>query len=415
MHVQRVHTAKQLLDLQAAWSDLAGDIPFRGWHWYATWWLHYGGSGELYVLAVRDERQSLVAVAPWYLSRSAAQGRVLRFLGSGEVCSDYQTILCRTGCEALAASALAEFLTDARGSLSAWVTGGSDAWDLLELTGVEAGDDTIQAVLARLAADGHELYLRPGLHCWRLALPDSWEAYEAMLSKSHRKQLRRLQSRVLDAGRAVMHTVAGPDDFEQAWNILIDLHQRRWQAVGQPGVFDSPRFAAFHRDVAAEFLDQGRLRLHWLELDGAPAAAEYHLAGGDTVFAYQSGADPLRREDEPGRLIALTTLRAAMDEGFRYVDFLRGDEPYKAHFRATPRPCVEIRVVPPRASSRMRHGMWAAGRKIKKWLSHGGDAAGTAQREWRRLDPDAVHQAIPAAREPATPTPAPDSEDSPRG
>jgi CelD/BcsL family acetyltransferase involved in cellulose biosynthesis len=85
-------------------------------------------------------------------------------------------------------------------------------------------------------------------------------------------------------------------------------------------------------------LASGRLRLSWLELDGVPAAAEYHFADQATTYAYQGGVDPDRLADEPGRLSTILFLRAAIEQGHRRVDFLRGDEAYKAHWRAEPRP-----------------------------------------------------------------------------
>ena len=57
-----------------------------------------------------------------------------------------------------------------------------------------------------------------------------------------------------------------------------------------------------------------------------------------------------------------------MDHDYRTFDFLRGDEPYKAHFRAKPHPCVEIRVVPARSAAQVRHGIWRAATAAKSWL-----------------------------------------------
>ena len=88
----------------------------------------------------------------------------------------------------------------------------------------------------------------------------------------------------------------------------------------------------------------GKLRLSWLELDGAPIAIEYSFTGGDTVYYYQGGFDPAVSKLGPGWLMTALSMRAAIAEGYRYFDFLRGDEPYKASWNATPRPLVERRV-----------------------------------------------------------------------
>ena len=91
-----------------------------------------------------------------------------------------------------------------------------------------------------------------------------------------------------------------------------------------------------------------QLRMSWLELDGSPVAAEYHLAGPDATYAYQGGVDPRRLDEEPGRLSNMLTIRRAIEQGHRQFDFLRGDEPYKAHWRAIPRATYDYRIVPNR-------------------------------------------------------------------
>jgi len=149
---------------------------------------------------------------------------------------------------------------------------------------------------------------------------------------------------------------------------LTDLHQRRRTSLGDRGCFASARFSAFHHDAALPLLRSGQLRLQWLELDGKPVAAEYHLRGPHVVYAYQSGIDPNALEEEPGVLITLACIKRAIDEGVKFFDFLRGDEPYKAHWRAEPLAMEDIRIVPSNPSARLRHGLWLAGDSVRSWL-----------------------------------------------
>lgn len=340
----------------AAWNALAGDVPFRRWEWYATWLRHYGDHGELRVLAALDGDGSPLAIAPWYRARCPVRGRVLRCLGDGEVCSDYQTILCRPGNEAEAGQACAAWLAEHAGD-----------WDLLELAGVEAADLPLRCLLEGLAIRGHAVLRSPTLSCWRLRLPESWEAYEALLSKSHRKQVRRLRSRVLETDRSRLLTAVDPESLDRGFAVLVELHRRRWEAQGLPGAFASPRFLAFHREMSRVWLQREMLRLHWLEVDGVPVAAEYHVAGGRTVYGYQAGVDPQQMDCEPGSLAAVATLKLAIENGFEHFDFLRGDEPYKAHWRAESLACIDMRAVSRRWSSELRFAAWQKAREARRW------------------------------------------------
>ncbi len=377
--VVRFDTLDRLAPLAADWDRLARGVPFRSWIWTSTWWHHYGADpcqpgvkNHLFVLGTFDGANRLIGIAPWYLESSASLGRVLRFLGAGEVCSDYLSVLCEPATEDRVAGALADWLTESNAA------GGdpsesrsADRWDLLELSGVDARDTAVCRLAEQLAARGSTVRSRFGPSCWQIQLPGRWEEYLARLSRGHRKKIRRTERTMFSTGRAVARSVRQLHDLPRAQEILIDLHQRRRRSLGEPGCFASPRFTAFHREVMFGLLRDGLLRLDWVELDGRPVAAEYHLAGHGVVYAYQSGIDPDALHHSPGRLAHISTLRQAMEEGYRAFDFLRGDEPYKWHWRAEPRPSMEIRVVPARAAARLRHGLWLAGTSFRQWVKNG--------------------------------------------
>jgi CelD/BcsL family acetyltransferase involved in cellulose biosynthesis len=154
-------------------------------------------------------------------------------------------------------------------------------------------------------------------------------------------------------------------------DVLIGLHQRRWRHRGWPGCFASERFLKFHREVALRLLAFDALLMSWLEVDGRPVAAEYHLAGDHIVYAYQSGIAHDALDFQPGHLSHLATIRRAIERGDRAFDFLRGDEPYKSHWRAVPRATLEARIVPPRIGPQIRQGIWAAGSAVINQLRSG--------------------------------------------
>ncbi len=370
MNIRRITSLAELATIAPAWNRLTRGVPFRSWEWLATWWEHYGvrrgrseQNLELFVLCVEEDGE-LIAVAPWYIESFPLQGRVVQFLGAGPVCTDYLSVLCKPGWESKSTKALAHWL-----SLEINREGHENGWDQIELEGIDAHDGTMHRLSDELLRYGSLVHCRPGMPCWRVTLPDNWEDYLRKLSKSHRKELRALRRRFFDSGRATLRTARSESELDEGWRTLIDLHQRRRRSLGDPGCFAAPRFEEFHRDVVRRLLPSGQLRLHWLELDGQPIAAEYHLAGDNgVIYAYQSGIEIEALGFAPGRLITLAILRQAIAEGYRCFDLLRGDEPYKIHWRAEPRPTVEICVLPGRGADRVRFGMWLAGDVMRSWL-----------------------------------------------
>jgi len=371
MQVYRLASVEELSAYAGDWDRLAAGVPFRCWAWLSSWWHCYGPEPptvdprlQLHVLAVFDRHDRLLGLGPWYLEHTPTRGRVLRMLGSGEVCSDYLSVLCEPGMEQPVAAALAERLCrDAAGR-------SDDAlcWDRLELSGIDAEDQAVGHLVEQLAAHGCRLCRRPTPHCWRIELPGSWDEYLRMLSKRRRRQFRHLVRDYLESGRVKAHFLKTADDLPRAMDILVDLHQRRRRSLGEPGCFASPRFKRFLREAGPRLLAAGQLQLVWLELDGkTPLAAEFDLLGRGVVYGFQSGVEPEAMEHEPGNLLMIVLLRWAIGQGHRAYDLLRGDEPYKGLMRAQPRPAQNLHLIPNRTAARLRHRVWLAGANLKQW------------------------------------------------
>lgn len=362
LRVARVTSDEALAALADAWNRLAGDVPFRRHEWLESWWRHYcTAEMERFVLTVTDATGSLIGVAPFCLEKSNSRGRVVRFLGSGEVASDYVGVLAADGHEAAVAIRLAQWLSRE----------GAGHWDLINLDGIAPDDVVTLGLAAELESLGHMLNRRERFHTWRVPLPGDWNQYLLGLSKSRRERARQLLRKNFDTGRAVLHVVEDADEVAHGIDVLRTLHQSRRESLGEAGCFASARFGTFHAEVARKFLELGRLRLQWLELDGRPVAAEYSLGGGDTVYYYQSGFDADFANAKPGWMALIASLRLAIAQGFRCFDFLRGDEAYKASWGAKARPLIELRIVGRSASARLRNAAWIAAEGMKVWVKRG--------------------------------------------
>jgi CelD/BcsL family acetyltransferase involved in cellulose biosynthesis len=369
MLVELCTSLEQLEPYAPAWNCIARHVPFRRWEWLSAWWRQYGQGRPLFVLAV-FHGESLVGLAPWFIDACGARGRMLRFLGVGEVCSDYLSVLATAEHEEAVATALANWLSQSADATD--VEGQpAPAWDLLELEAVCASDRMTACLAEQLVEHDFAIHRRRTVNCWRIELPATWEEYLDSLGKTHRRQMRQIDQQSLRSGRAVMRFAASPEEFERGWEILVDLHQRRRQSLGQPGCFASPQFAAFLREAADGLFREGALDLGWVEIDGKPVAAEFDPLGDRVTYSYQSGIDPDALDQKPGHIAHLAILRRAIESGQRAFDFLRGDEVYKARLRGEPRPLLDLRLAPPRVGSRIRHGVWLAGDAMKSWLKSG--------------------------------------------
>jgi hypothetical protein len=387
LEVFQLSTLAELASLRSRWNELAAGIPTRSWEWIERWWRVYGNTSrsvapanhatsstiekELYLLAVFESPDRLIAIAPWYIEHSLNYGRTLRFLGSGEICTDYSTILCEPGRERPVTEALARTLCNPL-HVADWLTQNSVRhWDRIEFTAVAQQDRILQQLLSEMERHNNLVHRRITTNSWQIELPKTWPSFLAQLSKSHRKQLRRCQREFFDTGRAKVHWVENEQQLDIAWELLVRLHQERQQSLGNPGCFASAQYATFHRGIASDLLRAGKLWLGWLELDGRPLAVDYQFVSDTTVFVYQGGIDPSARSLSPGQLIISAGIQRAIAEGYSTYDLLRGDEPYKPHWRAEPQPLYDIRIVKRTASNQVRKQLWVAGDHVRNWLKLG--------------------------------------------
>lgn len=381
MHVIAYQSLDEMAIWAEQWHDLSRGVPFLDWEWCSNWWRVYGEnnvqgatSRDLYVVGVHDDEGSLIAVAPWFVEQTATQGRVIRFLGSGEVCSDYLSILCEADREQEVARLLADFICHDRPSLNDWLEGEeAPQWDSLQLEGVDAKNSVVNQFATEMKQHGKTVEQSIEHNCWRLTLPDNWDAVVQQAPKSQRKHLRRANERLKNTELYRVCEVDSPQDFERGFEVLTSLHQARWQERGLSGCFASEDFASFHHNFAAELLERGKLRLFWIEYQGQPIASEYQLLGNDVVYLYQGGLDPQFLSLEPGRLAIVAGVRWALEHGFQAIDFLRGDEPYKARWGARPRAAIDVRIVNDHTTAQLRHHAWVTQNRIRGLVKSGLD------------------------------------------
>lgn len=246
-------------------------------------------------------------------------------------------------------------------------TGPFDVGDALIAPG--APEETAQALLAAIAHEGQKR------GCARLDLqqipcaspllaceaPPGWivahgagEACSAAplsgadglgaLDAVRRRKLAYTRRLVARHGHALAHRIVPPSDVPQASEMLIRLHAARWRAAGEPGVLACPMMQRFVRAALPAAAQTGLLRLHEIALDGAPAALLCAFHAGGRAELYLSAVDPEAMSFGPGSLCTAAAFAAAAAEGLTRADFLRGDEPYKAAWGATPVPMARCLV-----------------------------------------------------------------------
>ncbi|SFH71618.1 GNAT family N-acetyltransferase [Planctomicrobium piriforme] len=146
------------------------------------------------------------------------------------------------------------------------------------------------------------------------------------LGKSTRSNLRR---RLKQYGELDCQWAVTPDDAGDILQELIQLHQARWQAVGQPGAFASERFQKFQTEASLKLFLEGKAVLFRVRHAGATVGCLLLLNDRNRLLDYLSGFASFDEKPSPGLISHYLCMEAALKRGYEAYDFLVGDKRHK--------------------------------------------------------------------------------------
>jgi hypothetical protein len=154
------------------------------------------------------------------------------------------------------------------------------------------------------------------------------------------------------------------DHAADIFNDLIVLHQERWRAEGKPGCYASSVFTAFHRDVLARLVPQGRLALFRVRSGGVTLGCSQLLIDRGRVLLYQGGRLAGNQKQSPGLVNDYLAMHESLSRGYRAFDFMAGDSIHKQ--RLTTHTTDLVWGV--RRRPRLKFAVMSQLRQVKHWL-----------------------------------------------
>jgi hypothetical protein len=340
-----------------------------------SWWRAYGGNRKLCVLVFTDPQAGVVGIAPlyWESRRFLAFGklRVLRLMGDGSGDSDDLDFIVKPGYAAEVATALLNWMIQT-------------PWNLCEFECLSSKSEVVVLLRDELRKLGWKVATahRPFT---RVALPETWEGYLKQLSAKERQKvgirLRRLQSR----HQVNFRRCERLDEIPAFLATLYSLHQKRWEAKGEPGSFRLPERRRFYEGMTRALLSRGWLELWQMEMDGVPVAAQIGMRYGNCFYSLQEGFDPAYAGDSVGYVLRSQILRECIQSGARFYDFLYGEHESKQRWGADVGHYVDIDFARPGSAG----AAYLAGSQVwrtgKDWLrEHASAKVWKAMQKMRR-------------------------------
>ncbi|MEX0739698.1 MAG: GNAT family N-acetyltransferase [Pseudohongiella sp.] len=348
--------------LQHEWNELLRSSTcntlFMTWEWLFTWWQHLAERRKLAILTIRQDGR-LMAIAPMTIKppdlRRMVPFSVMEIMGTGNVGSDYLSLIVRNGAETSFMPAITAALFKRNYAM--------------EISATERSSRVMAMAMLGLNDLGCRTGQQAQCLCPYIDLREqTWESY---MKKTHQsgksrfdKKLRRLEKEYsLRFEQTQLESERG-----QNLATLIELHLQRWNGKGGSNAFDSQALRDFHQTFSAIALHNNWLRLFIMWLDDKPAAAVYGFFYNHVFYYYQAGFDPQFSQYSVGYLaIGLTVQNALIEDAIEY-DLLRGEEEYKNAWATSARELLRLNIFPPTAKGRLCQRYLALRKRTKELI-----------------------------------------------
>ncbi|WP_405998833.1 GNAT family N-acetyltransferase [Streptomyces sp. NBC_00829] len=313
--VRLCRDARTFAQLQPEWDELhrrcATATPFQSHAWLHSWWLSYASGGLLRLVLVRRGGR-LIALAPLMLVHRPMP----LLVQMGGTISDFSDILVDDEHAGCALAALERGLH--RAARRAVI-------DLREVRPGAAAERLYEAWTGarRRLADSV---------CLELPAAPMDDLVKRLTTS--RAQRVRAKLRKIDALEIENYTVP-EQEVPDAVRHLLRLHELQWRGRGVTVEHLRPRFSEHLVRATRRMVRDGDAALTEFRLAGEVVAANVALHSGHLTGGYLYGAHPELREKKVD--VATMLLRHDADlaagTGRRVLSLLRGEEPYKNHWR----------------------------------------------------------------------------------
>lgn len=350
-----------LPQLEAQWRDLESRSDhsfFLTWWWIGAWLEHLPPENRPRLLRVElgDSLAGLGIVCARRISRRIATSNALYLNSTGdprydELTIQYNGLLTQRGVEGWVLRAAVEQLLV------------EPHWDELYIDGFHRPDLTEVMANAGLLTD--VLRRSPGYRVDLDELRATGRPYVESLSSRSRQHLRRSFREAEKLGELSFELAKTQEEGLTFLAELKALHQRSWNARGQPGSFANAFFDEFHADFVASHFAKGVVQLLRMKVGGHPVGYLYSFVHDGRVYVYQSAFDRAFCDTSswrPGIVCHARAVELNLAAGMRVYDFMGADDRYKKDLATGGSEMVWVAFQRPRV--KFRFESW--GRALKR-------------------------------------------------
>jgi len=308
--------------LKAVWQELerAGDCTaFQTYAWLAAWQRHIGTKQGIRpaIVVGWDNAGGALFILPLAIERNWLCPRLV-WLG-GDLC-DYQApLLSKDFSRRIGAAGFPALWAQVR--------------DLLPSHHIVSLDRMPERVGAQanpfMALDGNRFH---PCFAHKTVLKSDWESYYGeKRSSASRKRDKQKRRKTEELGHVSLVTPVTNEERLSALDTLMAQKSAAFARMGVANLFDKPGYRDFYRDLATNADAGDMIHICYLDVGGAPAAANWGISFGGrysyVLASYDETAETAKYG--PGVIQLMELMAHASATGHSEFDFTIGDEAYK--------------------------------------------------------------------------------------
>ena len=199
----------------------------------------------------------------------------------------------------------------------------------LELSLLDSGSALVPVIHELSARSGTLVHSRVMCRAPYLELPESPEAFEAMLTAKRRSGLRRLRRRLAELGEVSVQLCTEEGGFDERLSEGLAVEHSGWKGKRGTAIASQRATRAFYADIASWLARRGWLRLAFLRLNGRAIAFDLAAEMDGVHYLVKTGYDETLRSLAPGMVLRHEMILRCIRSGCRSYEFLGSEMPWK--------------------------------------------------------------------------------------
>lgn len=320
LKIELINDYEKFLALEPVWNQTLAksdiDIPYMTFEWFASWWKSYQGDNSLFILLVK-EGDEILGIAPLMTQKIKFRGLPVKAVKF--ICNDQTS---RAG-----------FISSERheavlGAIIDFLLKQAPKAKLITLDFIEDATSSTLALNEVLCKKNIKYRKIEGYASPYIRIEGDWENYAKGLTKSFRKNIKRVKKRVQNTGDYVIEKYTG-DNVGKGFEELLAVSEMSWQHQNGTAIASSEREKAFYFSLAQKASQNDWLNLSICKLDGVPIAYEFALRYKSRNYSLKSGYNQEYRKLSPSMFLDTFTIPESFATGDAEYEFMGISDDYK--------------------------------------------------------------------------------------